>query len=279
MNQLNLGIRAHDVDMDSLGSLSDKLGKYPLKHIQLAPMKSFGNHYNNIFSFTKGTARTIQNTLNKQDVSISVLGSYVNLSSRDLETRQKAVQIFKHNLLLAHDFNASMVASETGSITKGYTLENYTDEAYDNTLDSMKQIMPVAEKLGVVVAIEAGINHPIHNAQMLRKLLDDVNSPNLKIILDVANLMNPDNYENQDEIIDEAFALYGDDLQALHLKDFVYDGEWIKFVPFGTGNLNYGRILNYIKEHKPNLFCLLEGTQAPYITQAIALLHSTYQNL
>lgn len=276
---LNLGVRAHDVSSTSLEDLLDKMDILSLKHIQLAPMKSFKDNYSSIYDFSLGTMNQYQTLFGKHNFHVSVLGSYVNLSSHDENIRKEAIQTFKYNILLSKSLGARMVASETGSWTKGYTIENYTQAAYDNVISSMEEILEYAEKLGVIVAIEAGINHPIYTPQLLRKMLDTLNSPNLKIILDVANLMNPQNYHNQTAIIQDAFSIYGDDLVAIHLKDFIYDGDWIRFVPMGEGILDIKHILQHIKKNKPGMYCLLEGTPYSNLSGSIQLLNSIYDSL
>ena len=77
-----------------------------------------------------------------------------------------------------------MIATETGSVETGYTPRNFTEEAYQIARDSVIEMVKEAEKFGVTVAIEAGINHPLYSYQLAKRLIHDVASPNLKLILD-----------------------------------------------------------------------------------------------
>lgn len=67
--------------------------------------------------------------------------------------------------------------------------------------------MEEAEKFGVIVGIEGGINHPIHTPQRMKRLLDDISSTNLQVIYDPANFMSLENYKEQEQVIEEAVTL------------------------------------------------------------------------
>ena len=60
---------------------------------------------------------------------------------------------------------------------------------------------------------------PTLRIEIARALLDDVNSPQLKIILDAANLLSPATLNQQHKIMSEAFDLLGNYLVLAHAKD------------------------------------------------------------
>ena len=64
-----------------------------------------------------------------------------------------------------------------------------------------QELVAHAENFGVTVAVEAGINHPIYNYLLAKRLVDEVASPNLKIILDCANLIHKENHADQEKVI------------------------------------------------------------------------------
>src|SRR5699024_8366476 len=131
-----------------------------------------------------------QSRFTSAGLRISIFGSYVNIVATDLDEREQAIADFKHHIHLAKDFGASLVATDTGSVGKGYTEDNLTEEAFQKAVVPVKEMVAEAERFGVVVAIESGINHPVYPAQLAKRLVDEVDSPNLKIILDCANLMS-----------------------------------------------------------------------------------------
>ena len=277
--ELQLGIRAHDLGQVPIEELTKKFNDYGFRHAHFAIKKSFPESVKSIQNMTPGTAHYIYNHFSKAGVKLSILGSYVNLSSLDLNVRKQAIVDFKKHIHLARDFGASMVATETGSVGNGYTEANFTEEAYQIALESVRDMVKEAERFGVIVAIEAGINHPIHTAKKLRRLVDEVNSPNIKVILDCANLMAVDNYERQEEVIQEAFTLLGDYIIALHIKDFIVEDNKIKIVPVGQGWMKYDAIMHYAKYEKPHIFTSLEATTEPDLAESIALIKSIYNRV
>jgi L-ribulose-5-phosphate 3-epimerase len=76
------------------------------------------------------------------------------------------------------------------------------------------------------VGIEGVHFHVINTPTKMKRLVDDLNSPNVRVIFDPVNYINTANYKNQDEIINTHFDLLGEKTKLLHLKDFkLVDGE------------------------------------------------------
>lgn len=83
MSTFNLGIRAHDLVASTPAELVTKLKTYQLKNIHFAPKKSFPNLVPDLSKLTEETARFLGDTFAQEEVKLSVLGCYVNISSRD----------------------------------------------------------------------------------------------------------------------------------------------------------------------------------------------------
>lgn len=276
---LQLGIRAHDLGQVPLPALIEKMKQYEFNHAHFAIKKSFPDSAPTIQQMTPGTANYFASNFNQAGIKISILGSYVNIVATDLDERKQAIENFKKHLHLAKDFNAAMVATETGSVGQGYTEENFTEEAFQKAVVSVKEMVAEAERFGVIVAIEAGINHPVYTAPLARRLVDEVDSPNLKIILDCANLMSVSNYERQAEVVAEAFELLDDVIVALHIKDFIVEDNKVIIVPVGHGWMDYTPIMRYAKYKKPHIFTSLEATTEPHLADSVALIQKIYQEV
>ncbi|WP_208560036.1 sugar phosphate isomerase/epimerase family protein [Marinilactibacillus kalidii] len=275
---LNIGIRAHDIENESLEELADTLANKSIDSIQLALLKSFKEVMLTKSMFNVGLARKIGQIFSSKQIDIMVLGCYINMIHPDEEERRKALDFFKTHIRYASDFNAATVASETGGVFPEiqFTTENYTEDAYQKVLTSMKELVAEAEKFGVIIAVEGGINHPIYSPKMMHRLLVDIQSNNLQVILDVVNYLYPEDTseEKQQAIIDQAFELFGDQITVIHAKDFkVEDGE-LKIMPVGQGEMNYPYLIETLQREKPWIPILLEETQEPHIDQSIKFLNS-----
>jgi sugar phosphate isomerase/epimerase len=94
----------------------------------------------------------------------------------------------------------------------------------------------------VVLAFETGQE----TAELLRRTLDELASPNIKVNFDPANMLL---YDMGDPI--RAVELLGPDIRSVHLKDArrpKTQGVWGEEVPLGDGEVDIPRFLRTLKE-------------------------------
>lgn len=276
MCPLNLGVRAHDLNFRTPEELVQQLRKYHFAHTQFSIEKCFPDLIRDYRDCTSGLANYFNHLFTEDQLKISVLGSYVNLAASDLAIRDQAVARFQHYLRLARDFNVSLVGTETGSVGNGYTTANFTEEAYRRVRASVIELVKVAEMYGITVGIEAGQNHPIHSATVLKRLIDEIQSPNLRVIFDPVNLLNVENVAQQQQVVAEALELLQDKIEIVHLKDYQIVGQQLKGVPVGTGQMDYSSTLAFIKQQRPGMYTLLESTPEIDVINARRFLMNHY---
>lgn len=63
-----------------------------------------------------------------------------------------------------------------------------------------------------------------------RRVLKEVDSPNLQILFDPVNILDAENY-TRDALIAQMLDAVGEDIAAIHLKDFVIENNHLKSVP------------------------------------------------
>jgi sugar phosphate isomerase/epimerase len=114
----------------------------------------------------------------------------------------------------------------------------------------------------VTIAIEPVVRHIVWSPKRCRQVLDEIGSHNLKVIFDPVNLLELDNVDRRDEVIHEAIELLAPDIAMIHLKDYirVNEGHGLKSVGAGTGEMDYARIMSFIKKEKPYIYATLENT-------------------
>ncbi|RAS81462.1 sugar phosphate isomerase/epimerase family protein [Priestia endophytica] len=275
---MNLGIRGHDIEKNGLEELVEEIEKKGLTSVQLALSKSLDYVNTDLGSLSPGLANYVGSTFQKHGIQIAVLGCYINMIHPDKVERRKGLERFKEHIRYARDFGCSIVGTETGNVNAEifYTTENFKEEPFQEVVESVRELVEEAEKFGVIVGIEAGVNHPIYSSKVMRRLLDCVNSNNLQVIFDPVNLLTIDNYKKQDEIFEEAFNLFGDRMVILHAKDFIVGNQMLKPAAVGKGLLNYDLVMKLIKEKKPFINILMEDTQEPFIDESIVFLREKY---
>ncbi|MEH7304627.1 sugar phosphate isomerase/epimerase family protein [Neobacillus drentensis] len=277
--RMNLGIRAHDIETNLLEKLVNDIADKGLTSVQLALSKSLPTLYPGLGSLSPGLARHIGNAFSHTGLQIAVLGCYFNMIHPDQVERRKGIDRFKEHLRFARDFGCSIVGTETGNVNAEivYTEENFREKPFMEVVESVSELVKEAEKFGVIVGVEAGVNHPIYSVQTMKCLLDIIDSHNLQVIFDPVNLLSIDNYINQEEIFEEAFELLGDRMVIFHAKDFIVEGSSLIQVPVGQGLLNYDKLFALIKHKKPFINILIEGTKEPFIGESIAYLRRKYE--
>jgi len=278
---MNLGIRAHDLNSKSLEGLAKEAAANGFSAIQLALAKSFPDLNLKRGSLSTGLGAHINGAFYQSGVQIAVLGCYINMIHPLQEIRQQELERFKEHLRYARDFGCSIVGTETGNVNEviEYTEENFTEEAFQKVALSVKELVAEAEKFGVIVGIEGGINHPIHTPERMRRLLDIIYSNNLQVIYDPVNFITLDNCNNQEKLFQEAIELFGDRIAIVHLKDFMIEAGKIITVPVGKGILDYEKLFTMLKKSKPYMYYLMESTVDPHIEESAKFIRNVYNSI
>lgn len=261
--KLNIGVRGHDLSKTNVEDLAKAVSSEGFPHIQLALGKALSEYGRLNGKLNSGIMNYIKEELKKKNVRISVLGCYINLANPCAISRKKDLEYFKENIRYVVDSGCRIIGTETGCFTEDYTYTelNYTEEAFNIFLESLKELVSEAEKFGVIVAIEGVSSHIVNTPQKMKKVLDEVNSNNLQIILDIVNYLNEENYLEQDKIITECFELFGDKINIIHLKDFRLIDNKLSVVNIGDGILNIKLLIELVQKYKPYVEILIENYQ------------------
>ena len=125
--------------------------------------------------------------------------------------------------------------------------DNDTPEAWNDMIAAMREATRIAEQHNVILVVEPEVGNVVNSARKARTMLDTIGSPNLKIVIDGANLFPAGTITRMAEILDEAFELLGPDIAFAHAKDLSGDGE-AGHEAAGTGLLDYGRYVRLLME-------------------------------
>lgn len=261
---LRLGVRGHDMPKAPFEDLVKSISDAGFCCTQLALAKAITEFNVSSEAMTSGMADYMKRVFEKNGVEVAVLGCYKNLAN-PVEEQLKAIQSsYMHHIRFASHLECGMVGTETGAVNAEYkyTPENHTDQALHIFIENLKPVVEYAEKMGVCFGIEPVYKHIMCDIERTRKVLDAVNSPNLRVILDPVNLLNAENEKNHEDIIKGAFELFGEEIDVIHLKDYIVkDGEIIsRPVTVGEGNMNVPYLLGILKEKKPFIHVLLEDS-------------------
>jgi sugar phosphate isomerase/epimerase len=113
--------------------------------------------------------------------------------------------------------------------------ENDSVDAWEDLRSELEFALRVAQEAGIRLAIEPEPANVIRDAGAAKRILNEMASSHLGILLDAANLLTPETLSRQHEVIEEATGLLGDALLLAHAKDIDASG---KVVAPGEGEVN-----------------------------------------
>lgn len=276
MMKLNLVARGHDLThVRNVDDLAKKASGQEISTLQLALSRSFPVLASNGHAINPGMGHYIKQSLAKEGVSVGILSCYINMIHPDLSVRKTVLRQFERYLQYAASFGATMVATETGSVSEaGYTEENFSDEAFLQIVEAIDQLVRAGEKHRMMVGIEPGLNHPLYSVDRVAELVVTIDSDYLGIILDPTNLITAESHHQQVGLVEEAFERFGEKICGLHLKDYLVSDEG-KIIPadLGTGLIDYEAIVNIAQKHRPYLYIVLEETKDDALKHAVSILN------
>ena len=173
----------------------------------------------------------------KHGVALVALSGTYNMAHPDIAYRNAQRARFTNVVKAAKLMGIGVITLCTGSRDPNnmwaHHEDNHLPEAWRDFRAELDAALLLAD--GLTLAIEPEPGNVVRDAKIARRLLDEVGSPHLKIILDAANLIGPDGLSRQHEIMAEAFNLLGADVVLAHAKDIDASGN---VVPPGQGAID-----------------------------------------
>ena len=267
---MQIGIRLHDTKDLSLKDRLDEVNRQGFSCVHLALSKVIKENSVAPEALTPGYAMYLKRLFADKGLDIAVLGCYLNLANPNAEKLKSTVEKYKAHIRFASLLGCGVVGTETGAPNEAYKYEPacHGEEALELFIRNLRPVVEYAEKMGVIFAIEPVWKHIVWNPERARKVLDEIHSPNLQIILDPVNLLDISNYERQVEIVEEAIDLLGEEVAVVHIKDYIVRDGKLDSVAAGTGQMDYTAIMKFIKERKPYIHTTLENTVPENALQA-----------
>jgi L-ribulose-5-phosphate 3-epimerase len=144
----------------------------------------------------------------------------------DPATRPERIERFQWGLARTKELGLTDIMLHAGFIPE------VGDSGRKPFLDTLAKVSELARVAGVTVAFETGQE----SAALLRRTLDDLKAPNLKVNFDPANMLL---YDKDDPL--KAVELLAPDIRSVHVKDAnrpKTKGTWGEEVPLGRGQTN-----------------------------------------
>ena len=194
---------------------------------------------------TEELAAEVREELKRAGMECAVLGCYLKLAQQDEEEALRVREIYLAHLRFASWIGARCVGTETPPAPGPEGTACHTEEHYRLFLDRVKPVARAAEDLNVTLAVEPVCSHIVHDSVQAERMLEDLKSERMRIILDAVNLIDSAHTDEADNLIGEAVRRLGDRVCVLHMKDFVPqpDAPRPRPVPCGQGQMRYETLL------------------------------------
>ena len=262
---IKVGIRAHDIGKMHEMDLSHHVRKLGFDGVQLVFNKAIDHPID--FSHLDSIKQAFKH-------QIMMLGAYFNPVHPNVLELEKGISNFKNHLEIAKILNASYVGTETGSLMGspwGYVKENHDLNTLNQVIEVFKELVSHAETHDSYLAIEGAYAHVAYDPKQLKYLVDQLNSPRVKVTIDLFNFLHIGNYQNRNHIFLEAIGLLKDKIVIFHLKDFIVENNTLKQVGLGQGLMDYPWIISTIKAHFKNIYLIFEGVVGEDILSSLSL--------
>ena len=137
-----------------------------------------------------------------------------------------------------------------------YHPDNSSAGAWSDLIAEMTKAVSLADEAGVDIGVEPELANVVSSATLARKLIDELGSPRIRIVLDPANL-----FEQAAEaraIVERAVDLLGDRIAMAHAKDRHADGS---FVAAGAGVIDFRHFVRTLRR---------AGFDGPLVTHGLS---------
>jgi sugar phosphate isomerase/epimerase len=135
---------------------------------------------------------------------------------------------------------------------------NHGPEAWSAMRAAVAELLGIAGDYDLTLAIEPETANVVDSPAKARRLIDELRTERLKVVLDPANLYRAQDIPRMRAILDRAFELVGGDIRLAHAKDLRIEGGVVRHVAAGDGILDY-----------PYYLSLLHRVDAPLIAHGL----------
>lgn len=229
--------------------MAKRIAAYGIRKVQL-DMAFNGRGYD-VDELTPELCGEVRQAFADEGIEILAVSGHQKIAFPEKEAREAAKESFLKKLVLPARFGCRVIVSETGSANPDNAWidhpNNYLPEVWDAVADTLRQICARAAEEGVTFALEPHFGQVTKSPETLRRMLDDVGAKNLRIALDMANMVTPENAGDTRALIDGFFDHLSGDIELVHAKDTkIVDGRAV-FLGAGKGALDYPYLIERLK--------------------------------
>jgi sugar phosphate isomerase/epimerase len=132
-------------------------------------------------------------------VTLAAISGTFNSAHPDPAHRRSYLARFPHLCAVARDLQIGLITLSSGSRDPQdmwrWHPDNATAQAWADSRTTLQALATLAEDHGLRLAVEPEHSNVVGTADQAISMLDEVDSPALKIVYDAANLLDPESYD------------------------------------------------------------------------------------
>jgi sugar phosphate isomerase/epimerase len=272
---MQIGIMAKHFERPTLGEMLDAVVSHGLYSIQFnlecAGLPSMPDQID------PDVATAIGREVADRGITMAATSGTFNMIHPDPTVRHIGLWRLRTMAAVCRNLGTGVITLCTGTRDPDSMWRRHPDNdlpaAWADLLETMDQAVEIAAEHNVILAIEPEVSNVVDSAQKARRLLDTIGSPHLKVVIDGANIFHAGELPHQRRILDEAFALLGQDIVMAHAKDLSQDGEAGNQAA-GTGLLDYDRYLSLLQAVGFDGSLILHGLEETEVDGCVAFLRA-----
>jgi sugar phosphate isomerase/epimerase len=222
-------------------------------------------------------AQRVRDAANARGLDIAAVSGTFNMAHPDPQTRADGLRRLDVLAEACPTLGTGVITLCTGTRDAENMWrrhpENSTAEAWRDMRATIAEAVAIAERRGVVLAIEPEISNVVDSPKAARRLLDEIASPHLRVVIDAANLFDADDPSRQisrsDPVLGEAFDLLAPDIVLAHAKDVTDTGS---FAAAGRGDVDWERYLTLLGASGYDGALIMHGLDEAEVSDSTAFL-------
>ena len=278
---MTIGIFAKTFTQPSLEGVLDRVHRHALTQVQFnmscAGLASMPDYID------PAIAKKIYKETYKRNIQIAAVSGTFNMIHPDVKERETGLKKLRALAAACDAMETFIITLCTGSRNPDnmwqFHPENNTASAWNDLLEIMEKALDIAQEYEVVLAFEPEPANIVANAQKGKKLLNEMRSKHLKVIMDAANLFHPGNVHAMRETMKEAFDLLANDIVIAHAKDIQIRNNELEVVAAGKGILDYDVYVELLYEYGFNGALILHGLREDEVETSVQFLEKKLLHL
>lgn len=235
-------VERHGLDTVQL-QLGSAVPEVPIQDALLYGLDALGEH------LTPALAAETGQVLADRGILVAAVDGTFNLIHPDPERRRRNLDHLGRLIGLARALGTGTVTLCTGTredVMWRRHPANRSAEAWADLVEGVRWAADEAEREGVTLAFEPEINNVVDSAARARRLIEEVGSPAVRVLLDAANLFHRGDLAEQEEHLENAFELISGWIALAHAKDLDHEDDAGQLAA-GRGVLDYPVYLSLLR--------------------------------